>query len=1535
MNPPRFSLLIKTLKYTLTLGILCTGNNALSQDYNFAIKGEYEMPGFSNSREYDDTGFAETIDPFSGGLKVVHQDLFIPGNGGMDISVIRYYNNLQSRYNPQSALYNEPFPPGTALTGRSVVGLGWDLHFGRIWRHESNQINANNNPAGCKIGNVSSQWNPVLELPDGTRKLLVNANNTSMSFTTTDFWIATCLPTSQNAGVGGLLVQSPDGTIYTFNVEGHPTGVGNGDDTKLAYLVTKIENRNGNYINISYKNTGNVARHVLVDKITSSDGRTVSFTYENETTLAARLKTISSGGQTVTYNYKTISSDTVNSFLDYVSRPDSSKTTYAYYNTSNDTVSSIGYKSLKSILNPYGLTTTYTYKEMTFGFNGEDKSWVIASKKTSGTGIEAGTWIYNYSAASTGDWTGVFHNNGCTLYKHVGSKALPSPTGNNINQDMWRTGTLVRKEVWTGSTAGCGSTLLEETSYEWVALLISNQNDFKKRAGGTNFFVLSEGTYAPRLAKTTITRKSTNFITEYKLPDTFGNPREIIEKQGSTTRIKNLTYKPTSGLSRWIPHLVATENIEGVNGEISYEYDTWGNLDKVTRYGMPTVYDQYSTGDIKTVTDANQVVTTYSQYYRGVPKRIDYPEDIVALRTVDGRGNITCSAIASLASSSGNNCETVVNDPSTGTAKTTFGFDNMNRVTSIITPKSTDNDVGISYTYSGGYKSTMTRGSLQKITKYNGMLKNTSTTYQSGAESYANNYTFDYLGRQKFASYVNSTLGNSFTYDQLNRPTKITHTADASSVNYVYETNNKVKITDEISKATTYEYLGYGSPDNSALVKVLAPEGVTTDIIRHKHGLVDYITQGGIKHDYDYNSAWQLTSENRPDLGLTTYGRDNVGNTTSKKMNNSGVTTFSYDGNNKLKFIDYPVGTPDVSYTYDARGNKKTSITGNASWLYNYDDNGNLIQETLELPTITPPFPSGGRPFWLDMYYAYNANDSMQSMTYDTYVYRGDSAANSLTVDYAPDAFGRPSKAGHFASNISYHPNGQLKNYVHGVPTYHYDNQVLSNDLTNGVDVFITQNTKQLPERFTVSDLISGVKSSSISDLKYAYDAIGNVKNITDYLNTLNNQAFAYDDLHRLKTASGFWGNSSSITYDTMGNITQKTLGTQSLTYNYDSITKKLNSVSGGLNQTFNYDDYSNIRSNGVKTFTYNDANHLVATSTGTNTTYDGNNKKIIESTPIHSNKVSFYGANGKLLRSWKGTFNQEFYIYLGDKIIAVYDPKPTVDRKPTKYIYSDLLGSPVAETNASGSILNKQDFKPFGETKNPVVANSTNLMNLGYTGHTYDPDKNLVYMQGRYYDPVIGRFMGNDSVGLLEGNIHSFNRYSYANNNPLKYYDPDGNLSLRITSAINVGLNARDYRLQTSLTEEYSKYAADLIGPSKLGKIGKRIEQIQDLEGKIDFIPDAAGPLDSASIADIVALDKKLAPYFDELNKKQYSQKPITSEEFEETLRRAIIGAGDKEGNNPIDGNPVRKEFERIYGTDEAGFVKRAIDNYEKSLGN
>lgn len=78
------------------------------------------------------------------------------------------------------------------------------------------------------------------------------------------------------------------------------------------------------------------------------------------------------------------------------------------------------------------------------------------------------------------------------------------------------------------------------------------------------------------------------------------------------------------------------------------------------------------------------------------------------------------------------------------------------------------------------------------------------------------------------------------------------------------------------------------------------------------------------------------------------------------------------------------------------------------------------------------------------------------------------------------------------------------------------------------------------------------------------------------------------------------------------------------------------------------------------------------------------------------------------------------------------------------------------------------------------------------FAGKSQDAESKLSYFGARYYDPLLGRFMGIDPVGVDENNVHSHNRYAYANNNPYKFVDPDGREPVTLTVlAINSGVGA------------------------------------------------------------------------------------------------------------------------------------------------
>ncbi|PAU58317.1 RHS repeat domain-containing protein [Pseudomonas indica] len=111
-----------------------------------------------------------------------------------------------------------------------------------------------------------------------------------------------------------------------------------------------------------------------------------------------------------------------------------------------------------------------------------------------------------------------------------------------------------------------------------------------------------------------------------------------------------------------------------------------------------------------------------------------------------------------------------------------------------------------------------------------------------------------------------------------------------------------------------------------------------------------------------------------------------------------------------------------------------------------------------------------------------------------------------------------------------------------------------------------------------------------------------------------------------------------------------------------------------------------------------------------------------------------------------------------------------------TTYYHNDHLGNPVAATDERGDLLWRAHFTPYGERHENPATNAFGT--VGYTGHAQDKASGLVYMGARYYDPVIGRFMVVDPVGFQDQNPQSFGRYLYANNNPLRFLDPDGRMS-------------------------------------------------------------------------------------------------------------------------------------------------------------
>jgi RHS repeat-associated protein len=106
------------------------------------------------------------------------------------------------------------------------------------------------------------------------------------------------------------------------------------------------------------------------------------------------------------------------------------------------------------------------------------------------------------------------------------------------------------------------------------------------------------------------------------------------------------------------------------------------------------------------------------------------------------------------------------------------------------------------------------------------------------------------------------------------------------------------------------------------------------------------------------------------------------------------------------------------------------------------------------------------------------------------------------------------------------------------------------------------------------------------------------------------------------------------------------------------------------------------------------------------------------------------------------------------------------------EYTALDHLGSPVAATAANGALLWRESFNPFGEQRVSPAANDNKP---GFTGHVDDAATGLTYMQARYYDPVLGRFLSTDPMGYQD----QMNLYAYVGNDPVNVVDPTGTMKL------------------------------------------------------------------------------------------------------------------------------------------------------------
>jgi len=108
-------------------------------------------------------------------------------------------------------------------------------------------------------------------------------------------------------------------------------------------------------------------------------------------------------------------------------------------------------------------------------------------------------------------------------------------------------------------------------------------------------------------------------------------------------------------------------------------------------------------------------------------------------------------------------------------------------------------------------------------------------------------------------------------------------------------------------------------------------------------------------------------------------------------------------------------------------------------------------------------------------------------------------------------------------------------------------------------------------------------------------------------------------------------------------------------------------------------------------------------------------------------------------------------------------------------HFITDQLGSVVAMTDSTGTLLSQSRYLPFGQVRTDV--GSITQTDIGYTGQRDNSYINLMDYHSRWYDDSLGRFIQPDSI-IPDGNPQSLNRFSYVGNNPINFTDPSGHTS-------------------------------------------------------------------------------------------------------------------------------------------------------------
>ena len=463
--------------------------------------------------------------------------------------------------------------------------------------------------------------------------------------------------------------------------------------------------------------------------------------------------------------------------------------------------------------------------------------------------------------------------------------------------------------------------------------------------------------------------------------------------------------------------------------------------------------------------------------------------------------------------------------------------------------------------------------------------------------------------------------------------------------------------------------------------------------------------------------------------------------------------TFVYDDLNRLVQKTLPPNNvqldPQITdYGYDLQGNLDSVINAVGEVDMRYDRANRLISSFAR-------DPGGGGD--VDPEYTYDLNGNRITMT------------DPLLTTYTYDALNRLTL---------------MTNTSGDTTTFTYDALSRRTSMTHGNGV-VTTYTYDL-----VSQLLSLVHKrtdeTTINSFTYTYDNGGNRLTKTDNDGT---SSYTYDVLNRLVKVTDPFPDPEmpleleSFTYDAVGNrvnSNQNGLSTFNktnqltedafFTYTYD--------LNGNLSEKTNKDDIllSTL-------FKYDAENRLIRIiredTSEVNYRYDGLGRRVEKDVAGVVTRYAY--DNEDILQELNGA-----------AIVARYTHGPGIDeplimeRDGERFFYhADGLGSvtELTDSKVSPEVVQSYVYDSYGQIVQQVgtLANSHT-----YTGREFDSESGLYYYRARYYDPQAGRFITEDPIGLLAGDV---NFYRYVSNNPVNLIDPQGEAANIVIGAIGGAL--------------------------------------------------------------------------------------------------------------------------------------------------